>query len=113
MGTLLGSGFEVPVELRKPTALASANYYDQIALRTQNKLVEIRSAGCFPWQNYVFREEADFAAYQPYMPSKTKAGKAAKTDLAAFRNGAPGRCQTICRSGVRSRWISRIPTSKV
>ena len=85
MNSLLGSGFEVPAALRKPTALASASYYDQIALRTQNKLVEIRNAGCFRWQDYVFRDDADYGAYKPSMPTKTKTGKAAKTDNKAYK----------------------------
>ncbi len=85
MNALLGGGFEVPAALRKPTALASANYYDQIALRTQNKLVEIRNAGAFPWQDYVFRNEADHAAYKALMPTETKTRKPAKTDLSAYR----------------------------
>jgi hypothetical protein len=41
----LGGGLEVPAELRRPTALASVSYYNQIALRTQSKLVEIKGAG--------------------------------------------------------------------
>jgi endonuclease/exonuclease/phosphatase family metal-dependent hydrolase len=85
MDALLGGGFKVPKELRKPTALASANYYDQIALRTQDKLVEIEDAGCFHWQRYVFRDTADYPAYQPLMPTKTKGGKVAETDKAAYR----------------------------
>ncbi|MEF3366754.1 endonuclease/exonuclease/phosphatase family protein [Methylocystis sp. 9N] len=86
MGALLGGGFEVPAALRKPTALASANFYDQIALRTQNKLVEIKNAGNFPWQNYVFRDDAvDYAAYKPFMPTKTKTEKPIKTDIGAYR----------------------------
>ncbi|HEV2574162.1 MAG TPA: endonuclease/exonuclease/phosphatase family protein [Beijerinckiaceae bacterium] len=84
MNALLGGGFEVPAQLRKPTALSGAHYYDQIALRTQNKLVEIRKAGNFPWQDYVFRE-ADFSAYKAAMPKKTKTGKPAKTDAAAYK----------------------------
>ncbi len=43
MAALLGGGFAVAPELRKPTALASANFYDQIALRTQDKLVEMKA----------------------------------------------------------------------
>lgn len=85
MSALLEGGFTVPDELRNPTALASANYYDQIALRTQDKLVEIQAAGAFRWQDYVFRDEADYAAYKPFMPTKTKQGKAAKTDLGAYK----------------------------
>ncbi len=90
MNSLLGSGFEVPAALRKPTALASASYYDQIALRTQNKLVEIRNAGCFRWQDYVFRDDADYGAYKPSMPTGTKTGKAAKIqDLADMADVGP------------------------
>jgi endonuclease/exonuclease/phosphatase family metal-dependent hydrolase len=85
MDALLGGGFTVPNQLRKPTALASANFYDQIALRTQNKLVEIKSAGCFHWQDYVFRDVEDFPVYQPLMPTVTKTGKPAKTDAAAYK----------------------------
>ncbi len=85
MNALLGGGFEVPAKLRQITALASTNYYDQIALRTQNKLVEIQDAGCFHWQNYVFRDEADYADYKPFMPTETKSENSAKTDEAAYR----------------------------
>ena len=85
MNALLGGGFEVPAALRKPTALTGRHYYDQIALRTQNKLVEIKNAGCFHWQDYVFRDEADYAAYKALMPTKTKSGNPAKTDAAAYR----------------------------
>lgn len=85
MDALLGGGFVVPKELRRPTALASANYYDQIALRSRESVVEIRNAGCFPWHNYVFRADEDHAVYKPLMPKKTAKGKAAKTDLAAYK----------------------------
>jgi endonuclease/exonuclease/phosphatase family metal-dependent hydrolase len=86
MDALLGGGFKVPAALRKPTALASANFYDQIALRTQNELAEIVGAGCFHWQNYVFRDVDDFGAYQPLMPTETKTGKPRKTDAAAYKS---------------------------
>ncbi len=72
-------------QLRKPTALASENYYDQIALRTQDKLVEIKAAGAFRWQDFVFRDKDDYEVYKPLMPTKTKTGKEAKTDLAAYK----------------------------
>lgn len=85
MDALLGGGFEVRHELRKPTALASANYYDQIALRTQSELFEIQAADSFHWQKYVFRDEADYAVYRPFMPTKTKQGKAAKVDATGYR----------------------------
>ena len=85
MDALLGGGFTVPAELRKPTALASANFYDQIALRTERKQVEIAKAGAFAWQNYVFRNDEDYDFYRPLMPQTTKAGKPAKTDIGAYR----------------------------
>lgn len=84
MKALLGGGFEVRPELRDPTDLASVHYYDQIALRTQEKQFEIRAAGCFHWTDYVYRD-ADYPDYKPQMPTKTKKGKAAKTDLAAYK----------------------------
>jgi exonuclease III len=84
MKALLGGGFEVRPELRKPTALASANYYDQIALRTEDKQFELRGSGCFHWQDYVYRD-ADYLAYKPQMPTKTAAKKPEKTDLAAYK----------------------------
>jgi len=85
MDALLGNGFTVPNQLRKPTALASANYYDQIALRAREKIVQIEKAGCFHWQKYVFRDEADYETYKLFMPTKTKKEKPAKTDLAAYK----------------------------
>jgi endonuclease/exonuclease/phosphatase family metal-dependent hydrolase len=85
MDALLGGGFTVPNELRKPTALASGNYYDQIALRAREKIVQIEKAGCFHWQDYVFRDEVDYATYKPLMPKTTKNGKPAKIDLAAYK----------------------------
>lgn len=86
MAALLGGGFVVPEKLRKPTALASANYYDQIAIRAQDGIVEINNADCFHWQDHVFRaNEADYAAYKPHMPTKTKKGKSVKTDMAAYK----------------------------
>ena len=78
MDALLGHGFKVPATLRKPTALASANYYDQIALRTQSKQVEIQSAGCFHWNDYVFRDKDDYAAYKPLIAK-------GKTDPASYK----------------------------
>ena len=84
MTALLGNGFKVPPGVSRPTALASIHHYDQIALRTQNNLVEIADSGCFRWQDHVFRED-DYPAYQPIMPTTTKTGKPARTDLGAYR----------------------------
>lgn len=84
MKALLGGGFEVRPELRKPTALASTNFYDQIALRTEDKQFKLRESGCFHWQDYVFRD-TDYAIYKPQMPTKTATKKAAKTDLASYK----------------------------
>jgi endonuclease/exonuclease/phosphatase family metal-dependent hydrolase len=85
MSALLGHGFVVPPGVSKPSAVASVHHYDQIALRTVDKQFEIANSGCFRWQDYVFRDKEDFAAYQPLMPVKTKKGKPAKTDPGAYK----------------------------
>ena len=85
MKALLDGGFTVPGQLRNPTALAGAHYYDQIALRTAPRIVQIADAGCFHWNDYIFRDTDDYLAYKRHMPRKTKTGKVAKTDLAAYR----------------------------
>ncbi len=77
MKTLLGGGFEVPAELRDPTALNSVNYYDQIALRHAEKEVEIAKAGVFEWQKYVYRDPDDYDVYKPMKPKGS--------DIAAYR----------------------------
>ena len=75
MKTLLGGGFEVPPELRDPTAVLSANYYDQIALRPAERQVEIVKAGVFQWQDHVYRDTPeDWAVYQPQMKGDTDIG---------------------------------------
>jgi endonuclease/exonuclease/phosphatase family metal-dependent hydrolase len=83
MDALVKGGFSVPPELHDSTALASVNHYDQIALRESKKQTEIAKAGVFQWQDYVFRGVDDYAAYKPFMKSKT--GKAIKTDLSAYQ----------------------------
>jgi len=85
MKALLGGGFSVAPQLRKPTALASANYYDQIALREHKKQIEIVRAGAFRWQDYVFRDDADYPTYKHLMAKVTKSGKHATNDVAAYR----------------------------
>jgi endonuclease/exonuclease/phosphatase family metal-dependent hydrolase len=85
MAALLGHGFKIPPGVSKPSALASAATYDQIALRTENRLFEVRASGCFRWQDYIFRGTDDYAAYKPQMPTTTKSGKPAKTDITAYR----------------------------
>ena len=85
MNALLKGGFDVPEKLRHISALNSENYYDQIALRTQDKLVEIVDSNCFHWENYVFREVEDYATYRPYMPAEAKDGKPLETDRVAYK----------------------------
>lgn len=77
MKPLLGGGFEIPAELRNPTALASVNYYDQIAVKPARRQVEIAKAGVFDWQDYVLRAPEDYETYKPLLKGKT--------DLAAFK----------------------------
>ncbi len=86
MKALTDGGFTVPKELQQKTALAGKHYYDQIALRTREGIVEIAKAGCFHWQEIVFRDnDTDYKSYKPSMPTKTKGGKRAQTDIAAYR----------------------------
>jgi endonuclease/exonuclease/phosphatase family metal-dependent hydrolase len=84
MKALLDGGFQVPEKLMLPTAVQSANYYDQIAVRTEQKLAEIASAGTFKWQDYVFADE-DHPVYEPLMRKTTKTGKPALTDLSSYK----------------------------
>jgi endonuclease/exonuclease/phosphatase family metal-dependent hydrolase len=84
MGALLGSGFKVPAQMRKPTSF-SGNFYDQIALRTKAKEVEIVASGALKWNDFVFRDADDFSTYKPFMPTKTKTGKKAKVDAPAYK----------------------------
>ena len=51
----------------------------------ESKLVEIEHAGCFHWNEYVFRDNDDYEIYKPIMPTKGKSGKSAKTDFVAYR----------------------------
>ena len=86
MKALTDNGFTVPKELqKKPTTLAGNSVYDQIALKSRECVVEIRSAGSFKWQDYVFRDDIDHATYKELMPKRTKGGKATKRDLAAYK----------------------------
>ena len=84
MTALLKGGFTVPDELRNPSSFAGAHYYDQIALRTQPNVVQIERAGCFRWDNYVFRD-ADHDVYKPHILQNTATGRAARTSLAGYR----------------------------
>jgi endonuclease/exonuclease/phosphatase family metal-dependent hydrolase len=86
MKALTDGGFMVPKELQQKTALAGKHYYDQIALRAREGIVEIAKAGCFHWQDVVFRDnETDYKSYKLNMPVRTKGGKPAQTDMAAYR----------------------------
>lgn len=85
MAALLESGFKVAPELSKPTDLGGAHYYDQIAVCERDREVQIQSAGAFRWQNYVFRDDADYEAYKPFMPIKTKDGKPVNLSVEGYR----------------------------
>jgi endonuclease/exonuclease/phosphatase family metal-dependent hydrolase len=84
MAELLGGGFVVPEAIRNPTGRASGHFYDQIAIRTKEKEVEIAAAGAFNFDGYAFRD-SDHPVYRPLMPTETKSGKPRKTDLRAYR----------------------------
>ena len=85
MAALLKGGFKVPAELSKTTDLGDKHYYDQIAVCERAHEVEIENAGVFRWRNYVFRDDADFDAYKPFMPTETKEGKPVNVDVAAYQ----------------------------
>ena len=66
---LTSNGFTVPKQLiGKPTNLKGDKLYDQVALRVQNKMLEVGDAGVFSFEKYVFRT-SDFDAYEPHLPA--------------------------------------------
>jgi endonuclease/exonuclease/phosphatase family metal-dependent hydrolase len=70
MQALEGEGFKVPDNLkRERTNLKGDKHYDQIALRVQEKRLEIGASGVLNFARSVFRDaDDDFAAYFTHMP---------------------------------------------
>ena len=71
MEALEGEGFVVPENLkRERTNLRGDKHYDQIALKVQEKRLEIGASGVLAFAASVFRDEdEDFAAYRDQMPA--------------------------------------------
>ena len=69
MKALTDNGFTMKKELMEVgTTLKGANPYDQIALKTKNKMLELGDAGIFDFEKFVFREED----HQQYRSSDPK-----------------------------------------
>ena len=83
MKALLDNGFTVPKKLKRPTNIDRTKFYDQIAFKTQQNVLDyidktsknpkLQNAGVFEIFDSVFREE-DLPQYLPDLV-KTKTGK--------------------------------------
>ncbi len=83
MKALTGNGFTIPKKLRRPTNIDRTKFYDQIAFKTQQNVLDYvekssrnpknQNAGVFEMFDSVFREE-DLPQYLPDL-MKTKTGK--------------------------------------
>jgi endonuclease/exonuclease/phosphatase family metal-dependent hydrolase len=71
MEALEAEGFVVPENLkRERTNLRGDKHYDQIALKVQEKRLEIGASGVFAFAASVFRDDdEDFVAYLDHMPA--------------------------------------------
>lgn len=70
MEALEDQGFVIPENLKKErTNLRGDKHYDQIALKVQEKRLEIGASGVLAYAESVFRDsDEDFAAYAGHMP---------------------------------------------
>jgi len=69
MDALESQGFQVPENLQKEkTNLKGDKHYDQIALKVQDKRLEIGASGIFDFRRLVFRAQ-DFNVYFDRMPA--------------------------------------------
>jgi endonuclease/exonuclease/phosphatase family metal-dependent hydrolase len=75
MEALEGEGFVIPENLkREHTNLRGDKHYDQIALKVQEKRLEIGASGVLGFAASVFRDDdEDFAAYLDHMPAHQRA----------------------------------------
>jgi endonuclease/exonuclease/phosphatase family metal-dependent hydrolase len=71
MEALEGEGFAIPENLkRERTNLRGDKHYDQIALKVQEKRLEIGASGVLAFAASVFRDDdEDFLAYRDHMPA--------------------------------------------
>ncbi|MGH6916622.1 MAG: endonuclease/exonuclease/phosphatase family protein, partial [Geminicoccaceae bacterium] len=70
MQALEDEGFVIPANLkRERTNLRGDKHYDQIALKVEEKRLEVGASGVFAYADSVFRDsDEDFAAYLGHMP---------------------------------------------
>ena len=86
MEALENVGFEILAQLRKKESnLKGDKHYDQIALRVQDKQLEIGASGVFRYEKSVFRN-SDFKVYSAAMPDKTTQGLDADERRAYYRD---------------------------
>jgi Endonuclease/Exonuclease/phosphatase family len=81
MEALEGQGFVVPENLKKERSnLRGDKHYDQIALKVQEKRLEVGASGVFAFANSVFRDNGeDLSAYLAHMaPDKRGSDEAAQ-----------------------------------
>jgi endonuclease/exonuclease/phosphatase family metal-dependent hydrolase len=86
MEALENEGFVIPENLKKErTNLRGDKHYDQIALKVQEKRLEVGASGVFAFADSVFRDDdEDFAAYFDHMPPKQRdfEGEARRSEAA-------------------------------
>lgn len=86
MEALESVGFKIPEALKKEESnLKDDKHYDQIALRVQDKQLEIGASGVFRYEKSVFRN-SDFEVYSAAMPDKTTQGLNADEKRGYYRN---------------------------
>jgi endonuclease/exonuclease/phosphatase family metal-dependent hydrolase len=83
MEALEGEGFVIPENLkRERTNLRGDKHYDQIALKVQEKRLEVGASGVFAYAESVFRDgDDDFSAYLAHMPPDQRGIEAAEQRL--------------------------------
>jgi endonuclease/exonuclease/phosphatase family metal-dependent hydrolase len=87
MEALEREGFAIPAGLRRERSnLKGDKHYDQIALRVQEKRLEIGASGVFDFTRSVFRGE-DFDAYTTALPQKQVAGLTTRESLVEYYGG--------------------------
>lgn len=81
MKALTDNGFKTPKALAKPSNVLATKYYDQIAFKTKDEVIEFiegkSNAGVIPLFDFVLRDTAeDFDAYWPEAAKSSNAKKA-------------------------------------
>jgi endonuclease/exonuclease/phosphatase family metal-dependent hydrolase len=79
MQALEDEGFVIPANLkRERTNLRGDKHYDQIALKVEEKRLEVGASGVFAYASSVFRDDdEDFSGYFEHMPAELRGPDAA------------------------------------